>query len=112
MVSFDAENVTPKIRQDMQVYLKDPEYNETRASKASRAAGPLVKWATAVRAAISSSKESDIVVKPRLWMLFLKTITCSRIYFIIFILSLFLPPLVLTAYPLSDRGVCAHHAQH
>jgi hypothetical protein len=35
------------IRQKMQVYLDNPEYNFDRVNRASQACGPLVKWSIA-----------------------------------------------------------------
>jgi hypothetical protein len=48
VVEFDAERVTHKVREDMKPFLANPDYNEARAAKGTKAAGPLVKWAIAV----------------------------------------------------------------
>jgi hypothetical protein len=42
-----ALHCSEDIRQKMQVYLDNPEYNFERVNRASQACGPLVKWAIA-----------------------------------------------------------------
>ncbi|EDQ84975.1 uncharacterized protein MONBRDRAFT_12266 [Monosiga brevicollis MX1] len=45
--NFDTESVTPKVMKQLQPYLDDPDFTFEAANKASKAAGPLVKWARA-----------------------------------------------------------------
>ncbi|EDQ85850.1 uncharacterized protein MONBRDRAFT_11532 [Monosiga brevicollis MX1] len=45
---FDPDSVDGSIRAQMEKYVSNPDFNEERANKASKAAGPLVKWATAM----------------------------------------------------------------
>ncbi len=47
VLEFNPEAVSPKVREQMEPYLSNPDYNFERADRASKAAGPLVKWAIA-----------------------------------------------------------------
>eukprot|EP00730_Choanoeca_flexa_P004836 TRINITY_DN11816_c0_g3_i1.p1 TRINITY_DN11816_c0_g3~~TRINITY_DN11816_c0_g3_i1.p1 ORF type:complete len:1768 (+),score=556.53 TRINITY_DN11816_c0_g3_i1:318-5306(+) len=48
IVGFDPDSVTPRIQKAMEPYLSNPKFDEEKATHASKAAGPLVKWAKAM----------------------------------------------------------------
>ena len=48
IVNFDSEAITDKARKIFKdKYLSNPDYNYEKINKASKACGPLVKWASA-----------------------------------------------------------------
>jgi dynein heavy chain 1 len=47
VMDFNSETITPKIMQKMQGYLESDMFTFDKADRASKAAGPLVKWARA-----------------------------------------------------------------
>lgn len=48
IINFNTDSITPNIKEKMKnKYLSNPDYNFDKIDNASKACGPLVKWATA-----------------------------------------------------------------
>merc|ERR1712087_673657 len=58
MLQFDTLKLKKKTREECKKYVKHEDFNEERANKASKVAGPLVKW---VKSQVKYSELLDIV---------------------------------------------------